>query len=711
MSFDPAGIATIFLDVPGKSVNTLSQQALADLGEAVYRVEQHLPKAVIFASAKPRSFVAGADLGEINTLSPERLDHYLADGQALFTRIEDLACPTVAAINGDCLGGGLELALSCNARVASDSTSINIGLPETKLGILPGWGGTVRLPRLIGLAEALALMLAGKTLTPAKARGAGIVDDLAPAEALMSAARRLALNPPEHRKPSFVRRALGALPFVRRKIFAAAKARTLEQTYGNYPAPLRLLEVVRTGWEQGPHGGFDAERRALVELMQTEAARNLIRLFFLRQGARKAIAEQIHAKPAEVKHAAVVGGGTMGAGIAYLLARAGISVRLIEVDPGAASAAIARVQASFDDDVQGARLSALDATQALDRVASVAEWTELQFCDVVIEAVIEKMGVKRAIFAKLDGLVRPDCVLATNTSSLSVSEIAAATATPARVVGLHFFNPAPKMPLVEVIRADKTGDQALATAAGLAARIGKTAVLVKDSPGFLVNRVLIPYLAEASALAGEGTPIAMIDDAMKKWGMPMGPFELIDEIGLDVSEHILKSLSDQLGHDRVPTSSGIDRALEKGWLGKKSGTGFYVYGKEKGQKPQLNPELATIMGGRTPADHSIATVEEQEQIAWRLVLAMVNELARLLEEGVVESTDTADLAMVLGTGLAPFRGGLVRFVDSVGVPTIVKRLEELQTKHGSRFVPAKLLRELVDRRSAMSDFFKLAQEA
>jgi 3-hydroxyacyl-CoA dehydrogenase/enoyl-CoA hydratase/3-hydroxybutyryl-CoA epimerase len=502
-------------------------------------------------------------------------------------------------------------------------------------------------------------------------------------------------------------RAAASIKFIRNKIFEAAKVKTLEQTHGNYPAPLRLIEVVRTGWVQGPHAGFDAERRALLDLMHTDAARNLIRLFFLRQGARKAIAGQIHAKAAEVKYAAVIGGGTMGAGIVYTLARAGIQVRLIEVDPKAVSAAMVRVKRSFDDDVKGGRLSALEAKHAMNRVVPATQWTGLQLADIVIEAVVEKMPLKREVFAKLDRLVRPDCVLATNTSSLSVSEIAAAVSDPARVVGLHFFNPVPKMPLVEVIRTGHSGEQALATAAGVAAKIGKTAVLVKDAPGFLVNRILIPYLAEAGALAAEGTSIVTIDQAMKDWGMPMGPFELIDEIGLDVSAHVLKSLADQIGRDRVPASPGIDKALEHDWLGKKVGIGFYIYGSKK-DKPRLNTELAAMVTGRGASEaDGKKTSEEHDRIAWRLILPMVNEAARLLEEGVVEDADSLDLAMVLGTGLAPFRGGLVQFVDLVGVDVVLKQLAELQSKLGSRFAPAKLLRELVDAHLPMRDFAKI----
>jgi 3-hydroxyacyl-CoA dehydrogenase/enoyl-CoA hydratase/3-hydroxybutyryl-CoA epimerase len=707
---DADGIVTVWLDQPGKSVNTLTPTMLAELSEIVAMLETQRPKGVIFASPKARSFVAGADLFEIRKMNREQVEQFLATGQQVFDRIAKLPIPTIAAINGDCLGGGLELSLACKYRVAAEDGSINIGLPEVKLGILPGWGGTVRLPRLIGLASALPLLLAGKTMPPRKASKAGIIDEVVRPEALLSAAKRIVLADAGRREPKFVQRAAASLAFARNKIFEKARQQTMELTAGNYPAPLKLIDVVKTGYEHGPAAGFDAERKGLIELTETDAAKNLMRLFFLRQASKKAIAEQIHAKAAEVKYAAVLGGGTMGAGIVHGLIRAGIQVRLIEVDPKAVSGGLSRIRKMLDDDVHSGRLSALDAKHAFNRVAPSTQWTGLELMDIVIEAVVEKMAVKKEVFAKLDAAVRPDCVLATNTSSLSVTEMAEATAHPNRVVGLHFFNPVPKMPLVEVVRTSHSDDQSLATAAGVAAKMGKTAVLVKDAPGFLVNRVLIPYLAEAVAMASEGTSIIAIDDALKRWGMPMGPFELLDEIGLDVSDHVLKSLGEQIGN-RVPTSPVLEQALSRGWLGKKSGRGFYIYGdsKKKGQKPPLNQELATMLSGNPPAspDALVPAPADLEAIAWRLVLPMANEAARLLEEGVVDSTDAIDLATVLGTGLAPFRGGLSHFVDAVGTDAIASKLQELAVKHGARFEPEPLLRDLANARLPLTDFAKV----
>jgi 3-hydroxyacyl-CoA dehydrogenase/enoyl-CoA hydratase/3-hydroxybutyryl-CoA epimerase len=692
---DKDRIVTISLDAPGKSVNSLTSAMLSDLAIVVTELEQQKPAGVIFASAKGRSFVAGADLFEIRKMTREQVERFLSDGQALFERIARLPMPTTAAINGDCLGGGLELALACTTRVAASESSISIGLPEVKLGILPGWGGTVRLPRLIGLAGALPLILAGKTLPPKKALKAGIVDEVVRPEVLLDAAKRRILQAGVRPQLPLARRLASSIPAIRNRVFAAAASKTKATTRGNYPAPLRVIDVIRTGYEKGPAAGFDAERAALKALIDTDACRNLFRLFFLRQGAKRAVFDQLHDKPAEVTYAAVIGGGTMGSGIVHGLIRAGVQVRLIEVDPKAVSGALVRIRKMLDDDVSAGRLTVLDARHAFNRVAPSCEWTGLGLADIVIEAVAEQMDVKRSVFSRLDALTRPDAVLASNTSSLSIAEMAKATKHPSRVVGLHFFNPVPKMPLAEVVRGLESDDRALATAAGVALRMGKTPLLVKDAPGFLVNRVLIPYLAEALRAATEGIAIPTIDRAMKDWGMPMGPFELLDEIGLDIAAHVLRSLGDQ---SAMP--SGLEKAITSGWLGKKTGQGFYVYpsGRKRGVEPRLNSEMVGLLVNTASEPVS------DEGIQWRLVLPMVNEEARLLSEGVTNSTDAIDLASVLGLGLAPFRGGLAHFADTTGTDVIVRRLNELATQHGPRFSPAPLLTRLAEEHRPLSQF-------
>jgi 3-hydroxyacyl-CoA dehydrogenase/enoyl-CoA hydratase/3-hydroxybutyryl-CoA epimerase len=695
---DADNILTIRMDLPGKPVNACSPQLLHELLEAVVGAEHDRPAGVIFASAKPRSFNAGADLFEIRGMTREQLAEYLTRGQALFARIAQLPMPTIAAINGDCLGGGFELALACRYRVAADEGSISIGLPEVKLGLIPAWGGTTRLPRTIGLRRALPILLAGKTMPPRKAQRAGLVDEVVRPEALMAAAKRIVMSRARPRHAPWFDRAAAGLSPVRSRILDAARRETIAKTHGNYPAPLRLLDVVRIGFERGFAAGLEEERRAITELTETNAGRNLLRLFFLRQGAKKRAAERVPAQPHDVKHAAVIGGGTMGAGIIHGLIRANIPVRLVEVDPPAVSAALRRIKRLLDDDVSAGRMDRLAARHALNRVSPTTEWTGLELADFVIEAVVETIEAKRDVFARLDRLTRPTAVLATNTSSLRVSEMAQATLHPERVVGLHFFNPVAKMPLVEIVRAAHSDDVSLATAVALSVRMGKTPVLVSDAPGFLVNRILVPYLAEALLIASDGTPIGNIDEAAKRWGMPMGPFELLDEIGLDIAAHVLKSLS---GTTLPPPNviAAFDMARERKWMGKKSGQGFYIYDakRRRSTSPHANLELVKVLGS---GSHWQAL--DADSIQWRLVLPMVNESARVLEEGVTDSPDAIDLATVLGLGLAPFRGGIVQFANAVGTEEIVRRLDELAAKHGPRFAPAPLLREAAERHGPLA---------
>ena len=694
---DSDGVLTVWLDQPGKSVNTITGKMLADLTEIVMLVEREKPRAVIFASAKADCFVAGGDLFEIRALTAETMTEFLAGGQKLYDRIASLPMPTVCAMNGDCLGGGMELALACKYRVAADDGSINIGLPETKIGILPGWGGTVRLPRLIGITRALPLILMGKALPPKKAKKIGMIDETVRPEALLAAAKRIALNGVQRKTKFALVDRLCSNGFIRRRVLASAEAKTMATTYGNYPSAAKVIEIVRTSHDLGHAAGLEAERASLRDLIDSDACHNLMRLFFLRQRVKKGIAEQLSAKPLDVKCAGVIGGGTMGAGIAYALARAGVQVRLIEMNPAAVAAALGRVRKAFDDDVYSGKLSTLEAHHAFNRVCPSVEWTGLGACDLVVEAVAETMEVKREVFAKLDKLCRPDAVLASNTSSLSITEMAAATSRPQRVVGLHFFNPVPKMPLVEVVRTPQSDDVSLATAAALSAKIGKVAVLVKDAPGFLVNRVLIPYLAEALVLAEEGAEITVVDETMKRWGMPMGPFELLDEIGLDIGAHVLKSLGSKMDPP-LATSPTVGRALERKWLGKKSGCGFYIHGKKKSAKLKPNVELISLL---TAVRSKVAPSEVD--IVNRLVLPMVNEAARLLAEGVTDSAETVDLATVLGLGFAPFRGGLAQFAEKVTVPELVKMLEDLSSRHGLRFAPAPALKWLAKESKPFAD--------
>ncbi len=688
---DAGNIVTLTMDAPGKPVNTCTTQFLADLSAAIDELDREQPSGLIVTSAKSGSFNAGADLFEVRTMSSEQLGEFLARGQALFDRIARLPFPTVAAINGDCLGGGFELALACRKRVAADSTSISIGLPEVKLGLIPAWGGSTRLPRLIGLRAALPILLAGKTMPPRKAVKAGLVDETVRPEALGSAAKRLVRSDAATRDLSMIDRTLASVSLARNRLFASARHKTLKETHGNYPAPMALLDVIETGYENDFAAGLVAEREAILRVTATDAGRNLLRLFFLRQGAKKEAMSSLHAKPATVNYAAVIGGGTMGAGIVHALARAGIFVRLVEVSAAAVSSALGRIRKMLEEDVATGRLDRLAARDVFNRVSPTIDWSGLEMADFVIEAVNETIEAKREVFSRLDRLTRPTAVLASNTSSLKIADIAEATLHPNRVVGLHFFNPVPKMPLVEIVRAPQSDDASLATAVALAGRIGKTPVLVSDAAGFVVNRVLVPYLAESLVMASEGVPITAIDSAMKAWGMPMGPFELLDEIGLDIAAHVLKSLE----HGAPPPPNVVEMfelATKNRWLGKKRRRGFYMYKEAKPRGLKVASPNKALLKTLNEAEHPEAEFTD-ESIQRRLVLPMVNEAAKLLEEHVTDSADTIDLATVFGLGLAPFRGGIIQYANTVGTDKIVEQLEELAVEFGQRFTPTWLLCE------------------
>jgi len=644
----PDRIATIWFDLPDKTVNTLSTETWSALAGALDEVERSGAVGVVFASAKPRCFIAGADLFEMQSMTDSQLDTHLEKGQRILNRIASLPVPTVAAINGDILGGGLELALACRWRVAVDDPAIRIGLPETTLGLVPGWGGTTRLPRLIGLAEALKLLVTGKTLSPSEALALGMIDETVPRDGLLAAARgRAAGGLPADQPPRA--HSAKARPEMddaeaRGRILAKFREDVRGRSGDNLPAPLRVIDLVERSYEADPEEAAREERRGLIDLRGTEAGRNLLRLFFLRTAARKVAADRAGGRPAPVRSAVVVGGGTMGAGIAQALSRAGVAVQVVEADESSAAAATARI----------ARLTGDDSIRA------TTDWSVVAAADLVVEAVVEQLPAKLDVFRRLDELAAPGAVLASNTSSLGIGEIAAATGHPGRVIGLHFFNPVPKMPLVEVVRTPLTDADALATAVAVVTKAGKTPVIVNDSPGFLVNRVLFPYLREAIVLFAEGATVAGVDAVIRSWGMPMGPFTLMDEIGLDVTRMILDSLERTLG-PRLSSPPLLAAAIDRGWLGRKVGRGFYLH--PAGGKPEPHRDIASLVGDPPSLDLPPAELQR------RLIGPMAAEARLVLAEGVVESADAIDLATVLGLGFAPFRGGLASFAGLVPPPT------------------------------------------
>ena len=722
---DDNGVLTVWFDHTDKPFNTFSPEALDDLEALISSLQSAAPDGrpagMIFASAKRDVFVSGADLFEISRMDQVHLEVFIEQGQQLFDRIAKLPWPTVAAIGGHALGGGFELALACDWRVAADKGSINIGLPETMLGLLPGWGGTTRLARMLGPAKALSLILPGKTMPPRKALRAGLIDDVVRPEALPAAARRwLKRGKPKaaQHRPSWLARLSMSAPLACDVVCGGARRKTRAITFGNYPAADAVIDTVMTVCREGHDSGLKAEREALVSLGQTEACQNLIRIFFLRQGAKRAVRRRLgddaSGSGIDIQHAAVIGSGTMGAGIAHALIGAGIQVRLVDVNEDAVAAGLGRISKLLDSDRKAKRISPLQAQQAMQRIAPTtmprleAQGAGLKLVDFAIEAVAENIEVKRHVFQTLDRLTRSEnggaAVLASNTSSLSISELAAMVQDPSRVIGLHFFNPVPKMPLIEVVRTAQSSHAALSAGVELAMRLGKTPVLVADAPGFLVNRVLIPYLAEALVMASQGASIVQVDHALKQWGMPMGPFELLDQVGLDIGVDILNSFRSSLG-DRLIVPEGLEMIRQRGWLGKKGGIGFYRYGRGRKQpRGRVNEQLVQLL-----ATSDAPAGADETRIDLRLVLPMVNEAARALSECVVDSTDTIDLATVLGLGLAPFRSGLVHFAESFGFDRIVKHMDELAQQHGPRHAPCEELRRIAEAQETMQALVTGAQ--
>lgn len=686
LSFGADGIALLTFDRPNSSANVFDVAALEELDAHLATLEKRTDlKGVVLISAKAKIFMAGADLNAFaKNLTVESRGHTIDLGHRIFTRLERLALPSVAAINGICLGGGCELALACDWRVASTDKSTKIGLPETQLGILPAWGGSVRLPRLIGLPAALNVILAGKQLAGIPAQKAGLVDDVAHPEYLLAAAKKFVAKGkrPTPSAKGLINSALGR-PIVAMK----ARKDVLAKTRGHYPAPLKALEVCLAAFGKPLEHGLALERAALLELVATPECRSLMGIFFLQERAKKLKAPGAEGAGRKVRTVAVVGAGVMGAGIAQWSAARGHPVILKDIAPEMLAKGLKAAEKIFRDAAKRRVFTEAEATAAFDRITPVATDVSLAHVDLVIEAAVEKLELKQKIFRQLEANAGPHTVLATNTSALSINSIAAGLADPSRVVGIHFFNPVHRMQLVEIVQGPRTSPAALDTALQFVKSIGKLPVLVKDSPGFLVNRILLPYMVESVRLFYEGCDALQLDRLMLKFGMPMGPLRLSDEVGLDVAQHVATDLQNRLPKP-VPINDTLEKMISKGWLGKKNGTGFYVFPKEKGAKETPNRDVGFLQTAGKGQDQDNATLLD------RMVLVMINEAARVLEEGVVGAPEDVDFGMIFGAGWAPFRGGPLRYADTLGSTEIVKRLDKLTTDVAPHFEPCAKLREM-----------------
>jgi 3-hydroxyacyl-CoA dehydrogenase/enoyl-CoA hydratase/3-hydroxybutyryl-CoA epimerase len=695
----PDGVAVLWLDVPNRPLNVFSRQVLADLDGALDAVAAETSiRALVVRSAKPAGFLAGADLHEFTSVrTPEDAMALSALGQRLFDKVTDLRVPVIAVIHGPCLGGGLEFALACDYRLVLDQPGTLIGLPEIELGLLPGWGGTQRLPRVVGLERALHVILAGRRLGARDALRWGLADVLGTAgqQEVPEAGRLLQRALAEGKRPkthlplrTWRQRLLESNFLGRRVIFAGAERILKRRVPDDMPAPREALEAVRVGLAQGLAAGLTREREATGRLAVTPACRNLVGLFFAREKARKLPAEARRAAQERIRRVGIVGAGTMGAGIAQLAALRGHEVVLQEVDEGALGAGILKINVLFAKAVERRLISEEDLRQRLSAVKGTLTWDGFADVDLVIEAALEDLEVKRGVFRELEKRTRPSAILATNTSSLLVRQLQEGLAHPGRVAGLHFFNPVHKMPLVEVARAPATDAATVELLAHWAIVLGKTPVVVQDSPGFVVNRVLMPYLNEAVLLVAEGMDVEEVDRVMVRFGMPMGPLELLDQVGLDVAAHIARSVRPAFG-DRFAPNPAFEQMAEHGWLGQKSKWGFYRY---QGKRRTVNEAAVLVLREGAAAGPAVEPAAARD----RMVLSMVNEAAACLGEGLADGAEAIDLAMVLGTGWAPHRGGPLHYADDRGSGDVARTLTGLAQRLGPRFEPCPELRQHAD---------------
>ena len=683
------GVAVLTFDLPGEPVNKLTAAAKAEF-EGEFGALQADPavRAIVLVSGKPDTFIAGADIEEFTRLrTPAEAEALSRDGQEMIAAVEASPKPVVAAIHGACLGGGLELALACRWRVATDHPRTQLGLPEVQLGILPAAGGSVRLPRLIGLRAALDIILAGKSERAARAFRLGIVDELVHPAILLDtairAARRLVAGGPPRREPAGG--ALGWLldrtPPGRRIVYAQARKGVMRKTGGHYPAPLAALEAVEAGLERGPKRGFEVEHRKFGELAMGMVSKELVRIFFATTALKKDDGGT-GAAPAAVTRLGVVGSGFMGTGIAgTAVAQAEVEVRLRDAGLERVASGLVAARKILDGRLERRRISRLEHRRLAALIGGSAGWDGFRRAELVIEAVFEDLEVKRRVRAEVEAAA-PSAIFATNTSTIPIGQIAEGAARPGRVLGMHFFSPVDRMPLLEVIPHAGTDPDALATAIAFGRRMGKTVIAVADSPGFWVNRILSPYLNEAGHLLAEGTPIEAIDGAMTRFGFPVGPVALLDEVGLDVGAKAGGVMHAAFG-DRLRPAPVLAKMLEAGRQGRKNGKGFYRY--EGGKKAGPDPATYPLLGVQPKLALSPETIEQ------RLLYAMLNEAAMAMGEGVVRSARDGDIGAIFGFGYPPFRGGPLRTIDRLGPSRVLDVLRGLENVYGARFTPAPAL--------------------
>src|SRR3954469_12540407 len=717
MDLGQDGVALVLMDVEGESANTLRAD-FADEFEPLFKRISDDPavKAVVFASAKPDSFIMGANIEMLSRVKTAAEATALArGGQQAMARLEELGRrkPVVAAIHGPALGGGLELALACTYRIATDDKRTQLGQPEVQLGLIPGAGGTQRLPALIGIAHALDIILAGKSVRASKARKLGLVDEVVPKPILLEVARKRAaelaagtLKPVRTKLdfkgglPKILRSmadaeilqavALEENPVGRRILFQQARKALMSKTRGHYPAPEKALEAVRAGVEKGFEEGYRLEAQLFGELAMSEVSKRLIEIYFATQALKKDTGvDDAAVKGKKVQKVAMLGAGLMGAGIAYVTADAGIPVRLKDKDDAALGRGLKQIAGILDERVKRKRLSFRERQDKLMLVTGTTDYSGMKRADVVVEAVFEDLKLKHAVLADVEREA-PEAIFASNTSSLPIGRIAEGAQRPGKVIGMHFFSPVNKMPLLEVIRAPKTSAETVATVVGLGKKIGKTVIVVNDGPGFYTSRILAPYVNEAAFIFNDGAAVEDIDRALVDFGFPVGPMQLLDEVGIDVGSKVAHVMHESFGA-RLAPPPGFEKLVESGRLGRKAKKGFYHYDDAASKKKEVDRSVYDL----TPQGQKRSSPPAAE-IAERCVLQMVNEAALCLGEGILRSPRDGDIGAVFGLGWPPFRGGPFRHADSLGPAQVVEKLRRYQDRFGGRFAPAPRLVQLAE---------------
>ncbi|MEO1171424.1 MAG: fatty acid oxidation complex subunit alpha FadJ [Myxococcota bacterium] len=697
------GVAVATLDVPGQPFNTLSDELKGDFEKIIEHCEtESRVRALVLASGKPTSFIVGADVKLLDVISTQsEATERSRSTQRLMSRLEDLHLshdkPVVAAIHGPALGGGLEVALACSLRVISDSNATVLGFPEVKLGLLPGAGGTQRAPRLIGIANALEMILTGKNIRARRARKLGLVDEVVPEPILVETACELALRAADGKLPapkSSVERladadylqqvALEENVVGQRFLFRKAREDLLAKTRGNYPAPELALDAVRIGIQEGLDAGHAAEADRFGRLVVSPESKALRSIFFAETALKKDSGVDVDVDVAPVKRIGVLGGGLMGGGIAFVSAtRARVPARIKEVNASGMRRGLRYVERAVAKDAAKKRMSAFDTDRTLSYVRATTEWSGFTGTDIVIEAVYEDLELKQEMLRQVEKHGGPKTIFASNTSSIPISDIAAAGAHPERVVGMHYFSPVEKMPLLEVVTTAQTADWVTATSVAAGKAQGKTVIVVRDGPGFYTSRILAPYMNEAAWLFAEGASLELVDSALVDFGFPVGPITLLDEVGIDVGAKVAGVMTQAFG-ERMAVPGAMSALLEDQRFGRKNGRGFFRY--EKGKKEGIDPSVYGLIGGkRARVDLPVEEIQE------RLVLQMVNEAARCLEEGILRSARDGDIGAVFGLGFPPFLGGPFSYIDRYGAGRLVGRLEQLAERHGERFAPTQLL--------------------